>query len=33
MPDRTISDDSSYKALSRIALYVLLLALTVLCRG
>jgi len=30
MPDRTISDDSSYKALSRIALYVLLLALTVL---
>ena len=30
MPNRIISDDSSYKALSRIALYVLLLALTVL---
>ena len=30
MPERIISDDSSYKALSRIALYVVLLALTVL---
>jgi len=30
VPDRTIKDDASYKALSRIALYVMILALTVL---
>lgn len=30
MPDRTLSDDAAYKALSRIALYVIILALTVL---
>jgi predicted signal transduction protein with EAL and GGDEF domain len=30
MPDRAVSDDSSYKALSRIALYVVILALTIL---
>ncbi len=30
MPDRTLSDDAAYKALSRMALYVIILALTVL---
>jgi hypothetical protein len=30
VPDRTISDDPEYKALSRIALYVVILALTIL---
>jgi len=30
VPDRTLSDDAAYKALSRMALYVIILALTVL---